>query len=139
MQAVAADHDLVAVGQGAPFDSLAVDEHAVEAAVVEDAEPVGLAHDQRMAPGYRGVVEADVSGQAAPDPGPFAPEPERDHALIGLAVGEVLAGLVEAVAQLIEPALILELRNHFDDRSLRCREQRCSDELSTAATGAFRQ
>src|SRR5437660_1662748 len=38
MQVVAADHDLVAVGQRAPLDALAIDEHAVEAAVVEDAQ-----------------------------------------------------------------------------------------------------
>ena len=37
VQDVAADDDLVAVGQRAPLDALAVDEHAVEAAVVEHA------------------------------------------------------------------------------------------------------
>ena len=33
----------------APLDALAVDEHAVEAAVVEHADAVGLTHDQRVA------------------------------------------------------------------------------------------
>ena len=39
--AVAADDDLVAVAQRLPLDALAVDEHAVEAAVVEHAHAVG--------------------------------------------------------------------------------------------------
>ena len=72
MQVVAADHDLVAVGQRAPLHALAVDEHAVEAAIVEHAQPVGLADDQRVAAGDGRVVEADVGGQAAADPGPLA-------------------------------------------------------------------
>src|SRR4051812_12364235 len=48
VQSVAPDDDLVAVRQHAPFDALAVDEDAVQAAVVEDAHAVRLAHDQRM-------------------------------------------------------------------------------------------
>ena len=83
MQMVAPDHDLVAIGQGAPLDPLAVDEHAVEAAVVEHPQAVGLAHDQRVAAGHGGVVEADVSRQAAPDPGPLALEREGDDVLAG--------------------------------------------------------
>ena len=67
VQAVAPDDDLVAVAQRAPLDALAVDEDAVEGAVVEDPDAVGLAHDQRVAARDRRVVEADVGGQAAAD------------------------------------------------------------------------
>ena len=113
---MAADHDLVAVRQRAPFHPLAVDEHAVEAAVVEHAQAVGLAHDQRVPARDGRVVEADVGGQAAADPSPLALEREGDDVVVVGAVGEVLAGLVEPVAQLVEPALILDLRGQLHDR-----------------------
>src|SRR4051812_22297677 len=48
-QAVAAHEHLVTVLERAPLHPLAVDEHAVEAAVVEHANAVGAADDQRMA------------------------------------------------------------------------------------------
>jgi len=78
MEVVAADHDLVAVGERAPLDALAVDEHAVQGAVVQHPQAVGLAHDQRVAARDGGIVEADVSREAAPDPGPLADEREGD-------------------------------------------------------------
>src|SRR5271167_1225582 len=81
-QAVAPHDDLVAVLQGLPVDAGAVDEHAVEAAVVEQAHTVGMAHDQRVAAGYGGVVEAHVRHQAAPDAGPLACQ--RDHSLLAV-------------------------------------------------------
>src|SRR6202012_3020855 len=74
VQVMAADHDLVTVGERAPLHPLAVDEHAVEAAVVEHPQAGRLADDQRVAPGDGGVVEANVGGQAAPDAGPLARE-----------------------------------------------------------------
>ena len=77
VQPVAADDDLVAVLQRAPLDALAVDEHAVEAAVVEHAHAVGLAHDQRVAARDGRVVEAHVGGEAAADPRPLARERRR--------------------------------------------------------------
>src|ERR671934_1349972 len=40
LQPVAPDDDLIAVVQHAPLNALAVDEHAVEAAIVEDAHAV---------------------------------------------------------------------------------------------------
>src|SRR5690349_5208025 len=46
--AVAADRDLVAVGQRGPLDALAVDVDAVQGAVVEHAYALGLADDERM-------------------------------------------------------------------------------------------
>src|SRR5947208_7807603 len=60
VQPVTADHDLVAVAQDAPLDALAVDEDAIEAAVVQHADAVGLADYQRMAARHGRVVEAHV-------------------------------------------------------------------------------
>jgi hypothetical protein len=48
MQVMTSDDDLITVGERAPFNALTVDEHAVEAAVVQYAQPIGLAHDERM-------------------------------------------------------------------------------------------
>src|SRR5579862_1179786 len=62
-QAVAPDDDLVPVAERAAVDAGAVDEHAVEAAVVEQPHPVGLAHDQRVPARDGGVVEAHVGRQ----------------------------------------------------------------------------
>ena len=56
-----------------PFvDALTVDEHAVEAAVVEQPHAVRLAHYQGVTARDGRVVEADVGGEAAPDPRPLA-------------------------------------------------------------------
>src|SRR3954469_11712571 len=74
VQAIAPDDDLVAVAQHAPLDALAVDEHAVEAPVVEDPHAIGLAHDQRVPARHGRVVEADVGREAATDPRPLALE-----------------------------------------------------------------
>ena len=60
-QAVAPDDDLVAVGEHARLDALAVDEDAVEAAVVEHAHAVGLGDEQRVAARDGRVVEAHVA------------------------------------------------------------------------------
>src|SRR5689334_2157826 len=137
---MAPDHDLVAVRERAPLDPLAVDEHAVEAAVVEDAEAVGLAHDQRMTARHRGVVEPDVGREAAADPRPLALEREPEHvALAAGAVRDVLAGLLEPVAQLVEPRMIVLLRRQVDDGRLSCREQRRADELLATAVRTGRQ
>ena len=76
---VAADHDLIAVRERAPLDALPVDEHAVEAAVVEDAQTIRLADDQRVTAGNRRIVEPDVGGEAPADPCPFALQREREH------------------------------------------------------------
>ena len=105
---VASDHDLVVVGQRAPFDPLAVDEHAVEAAVVEHAQPIGLAHDQRVPARHGWVIEADIGGQAATDPRPLALQREHDDVAVRGAVGEVLTRLVQALADLFEPGAILD-------------------------------
>ena len=65
-EAEAADCQFVAIGEAAPFDDLAVEEDAVEAAVVENAQRVGaLGDDQGVAARDAGVVEADVGGGPA--------------------------------------------------------------------------
>src|SRR3954453_14961154 len=74
VQAIAPDDDLVAVAQHAPLDALAVDEHAVEAPVVQDPHAIGLAHDQRVPARHGRVVEPDVGREAATDPRPLALE-----------------------------------------------------------------
>ena len=135
VQMVAADHDLVAVGQRAPLDPLAVDEHAVQASIVEHAQAVRLADDQRVAARHGRVVEADVGGEAAPDPRPLALQRERDEVVARGAVGEVLARLVEPVTDLGQPLAVVDLLGHVDDGVLSGREQRGADELRAPALG----
>ena len=137
MQVMAADHDLVAVGERAPLDALAVDEHAVEAAIVEHAQPVGLTHDQRVPTGDGRIVEADVGREAAADPRPLALQGERrpDPVVAG-AVGEVLPGLVERSRSSSSQTLILDVGRDVDDARLGGREQRSADELLAPAVGA---
>src|SRR5215213_1928411 len=84
-----ADHQLVAVVELAQVDAVAVDEDAVEAAVVEDPDDLALAVDHRVATRDGRVVEADVGRQAAPDPRPALGH--RDHAQVAVLVGDVVA------------------------------------------------
>src|SRR5438128_5692637 len=98
-QAVAPDDDLIAVFERLPFDSVAVHDHAVEAAVVEHPDAIGLAHDQGMAPGDRGIVEAHVGSEAAPDAGPLARQ-RHDPRLAAVLVAEILARLLDLLARL---------------------------------------
>src|SRR3954462_3058925 len=98
-EAVAPDDDLVAVVQLAPLDAFAVDEHAVEAAVVEDAYAVRRAPDQGRAAGDGGVVEAHVGREAAPDPRPLPLETRHAYD-VALAPGEILARPVDQFAGL---------------------------------------
>src|SRR4051794_27821983 len=108
---VAADEDLVAVAQASPVDALAVDEDAVERAVVEHAHAVGLADDQRVAAADGRVVEADVGGQRAADARPLLGQRDRDDAAAVL-VDEVLAGGRRAGACTPDPfrALVMAKR-----------------------------
>src|SRR5205823_3242815 len=87
-----------AVAQDPSFHARAVHEHAVEAAIVEHADAVGLAHDQRMAARDRGVVEAHVGREAATDTRPLTGEGHRAD-LAALLVAEVLARLVDLLAR----------------------------------------
>ena len=89
-QAVAADDDLVAVGEQLRDDALAVDEHAVEAAVVEHAHAVGLGDQHRMAARDGRILEAQVGRQAAADPHRVAGHGDRAH-LAGVMEDEVAA------------------------------------------------
>src|SRR4051794_20828744 len=81
-QRVAADRELVAVGERAPLDPPAVDRDAVERTVVEHPNPRLLTGDQRMTARDRRVVEADVGGQRPPDPGPLAGHGADDDAVV---------------------------------------------------------
>src|SRR3954447_18855941 len=78
---VAADGDLVAVGERGPVDPLPVHVDPVERAVVEHPYAVGLRNNERMTARDGGVVEADVGRQRAPDAGPLARHGrhERSH------------------------------------------------------------
>jgi len=80
--------------------------------------PSGWRTNQRVAARDGGIVEADVSREAAPDPGPLADEREGDD-LVARAVGDVLTRLVQAAAQFPEPAPVLDLGCKLDDRLLR--------------------
>src|SRR3954447_24276593 len=99
---VAADGDLVAVAERRPVDPPAVHVDPVERAVVEHPYTVGLGRDERMAARDRGVVEADVGRQGAPDAGPLARH-GRDDAAARVLVGEVFAGDGQAGARLLDP------------------------------------
>src|SRR4051812_18767992 len=98
-QRVTADRDLVAVLERAPLDPPAVDEDAVERAVVEHARAVGLVDDERVAPGDRRVVEAHVGGQRAADPRPLALH-RNDLVAGAVREDEVLARDRQALARL---------------------------------------
>ena len=124
---MAADHDLIGIGERAPFDALSVDEHTVEAAVVEHPQAVRLADDQRVAPRHGGVVEADVGREATPDPSPFALKREHGDVFAIRAVREVLPWFHEAVAELLEPLLIVaRRRREINDGRMSGREQQCN-------------
>src|SRR5215210_2058627 len=99
---VPADRDLVAVAERSPVDALAVDVDAVERAVVEHTDPVGLRHDEGMTARDGGVVEADVRGERAPDARPLARD-GGDDAPARVLVGEVLAGHGQPGAGLLDP------------------------------------
>lgn len=101
----AADGQLVAVSQGRPLHRFAVEEDAVEAAIVEHAQlPAGLGDDQGVAAGDAGVVEADVGRLAAADPGPAAFDRERENLAPVAAQGEAVARPRLLLARLPEPA-----------------------------------
>src|SRR5436190_18363361 len=77
VQTEAPDDDLVAVLELVPVHPLAVQEHSIEAAVVQHTHAAVLAMQQSMPPRDRGIVEPDVRREAAPDPGP--PFLQGDH------------------------------------------------------------
>src|SRR5436190_14309788 len=137
---MAADENLVAVLESVPLDPLAVDEYAVQAAVVEDAHPVGLAHHERVTARHRRVVEAQVGGERAPDARRLARQGD-DHDTVAAVVCEVLARLGEEVGtRLAQPvgAVVLGLVRLLAGEPGRGEERR-ADELLPAAAGAFRQ
>ena len=83
MEVVAPDDDLVVVGEQTPVDALAVHEHPVEAAIVEDVEAARPVDDQRVPTRHGGIVEPDLRRGASPDPRPRLAQPERDTLAAG--------------------------------------------------------
>src|SRR3954453_22736692 len=140
VQAIAPDDDLVAVGQDPPLDALAVDEHAVEAAIVEDAHAVGLAHDQRVPARDGRIVDPDVGREAAPDPRPLTLQRGDAHAARG-DPGDVLPRVGDHPARSGDQLLALLRRRLLAGPALeaRAREQRRPGEPRSAATRAVRQ
>jgi len=114
VQVKAADRELVAVQKPAPVDALTVHEQPVEAAVVEHPQWfLALPDDQRVAARDSRVVEPDVRGDAAADPGPAALE-GKDLKVVVLE-DEIAAGGVERVSRGLEPGRCRRLRG---DRKL---------------------
>src|SRR5258707_5884172 len=146
-QPVAPDDDLVAVAQEAPVDAIAVDEHPVQAAVVEQPHPLRVMHDQRVAPRDGRIVEAEIGREAAPDAGPLACQ-RNSPQLVVLLIDEVVAGLLEPRTSLVEAHAEVRRRG-LDQGSVRGlfgavrdplrAEQRCAQEHQAAATRAGRQ
>jgi hypothetical protein len=133
----AADRDLLAVAQLVHVDPLAADEHAVQAAVVEDAGVAVLDVDQRVAARDGRVVEADLGRQAAADS--RHPAAQLDDAQAAtVVVGEVVAVVLERAARLGEPARVLDVvrADRLADRQVA--EDRRALELGAAAVGAGR-
>ena len=141
MQVKAADRELVAVQKPAPVDALTVHEQPVEAAVVEHPQWfLALPDDQRVAARDSRVVEPDVRGDAAADPGPAALE-GKDLKVVVLE-DEIAAGGVERVSRGLEPGRCRRLRG---DRKLGrggliagAFEDRSAPEAFASAAGAFR-
>src|SRR5581483_425019 len=98
----AADQDLVAVLELVPVHALAVEEDAVQAAVVEHPGIARLAVDERVPARDGGIVEADVRRQAAAHPRPAVLERDHVDALVVL-VGDVVALLDQRLARALEP------------------------------------
>src|SRR6185295_280992 len=91
VEPVTADLELVAVLKWRPLDPLAVDEQAVQAAIVEGAQLVfGSADDQSMSARNGRVVELDIGRAAATDPVPAIVELD-DHGLVVLLEGDAQA------------------------------------------------
>src|SRR5918996_2322596 len=140
IEVVAADRQLVAVQEPSPVDRLAIDEQAVEAAVVEHPQRLfGLPDDQAVAPRDGWVVEAGVGRDAASDPRPATLQAEDLDALV--AKGKVSTRGVDLVARLTQP---FGRRRLGGDRKLSRRrlvgcalEHRGASEALAAAAGAI--
>ena len=143
VEAEAAHGQLVAVAQRPPFDRLAVDGDAVEAAVVEDPKRLaGLGDDQRVAAGDAGVVDAQVGGGAAADPGPAAFDQEHVDLVVIALHRQAVAGARVRLACLLKPAGRPRPLGEGDFAGRRAvvlvgREDRVAAELGGAAAGAI--
>src|SRR5215207_3340075 len=83
--------DLVAVGEDGLAHALAVDEHAVEAAVVEHHDEVVARRDHRVAAGHGQVLEHHVGGRRAAQPQRSRADLD-DHELVPVLYREIAAG-----------------------------------------------
>jgi hypothetical protein len=145
VEAEAADRQLVAILQPSPLDRLAVEEDAVEAAVVQDSQPPArLGDDQGVAAGDAGVVQAQVSGDAATDPGPASLDREDDDLAVVALPGQVVALPREQVTRLLQPAgrQLGAGSGEFEFAGRRAvilarLEDRVAAEVGAAATGAI--
>jgi hypothetical protein len=144
VEAEAADRQLVAVLQPPPLDRLAVEKDPVEAAIVQDPQaPAGLGDDQGVAARDAGVVEAQVGGDAAADPGPAALDREDDDLAAVVLPGQIVALPREQVPSLLQPAR-RQLRagsGEFEFAGRRAvvlarLEDRVAAEMGATATGA---
>src|SRR3954468_24064077 len=93
-QAHMSDHDCVAIFELRLAHAVAVDEDAVEAAVVEQhGAPVAM-NEHGVAAGHGRVLEQDVRGRTAPDaqPLPVAVAKREQDDLTRVLDGEIAAG-----------------------------------------------
>src|ERR1700709_1836734 len=106
VEAVVADRQRVTVVQGPELDVLAVEEDAVEAAVVEDPHRLpGFGDDEGVAAGDAGVVEPEVGVGGAGDPGPAVLDREGDDLAVVALESEAEAGArLLSLARPLEPA-----------------------------------
>lgn len=103
-EAEAADRQLIAIGKSAPFDDLAIEEDAVEAAVVEDTQRVGLlGDDQGVAARDAGVLETDIGADAASNPGPALGDREYLDLAVVIAQSDVAAWSFQHLSRRPQP------------------------------------
>jgi hypothetical protein len=90
---VGPDSQLVPGRQPSPLDRFTVEDDPVEAAIVEQADPLArFVGEEGVTTGDAGIVEADVRLGAAPDPRPAFFDPECLDRAVALVEDQVSAG-----------------------------------------------
>ena len=102
------DFMLLSVVELVPVHPFAVQENAVQAAVVKYAHPARLAMKQGVTARHRRVVEADVRGQATADPRPSLLQCDYAYSVL-LLVRHVVPVAYECVARSLEPLRYFDL------------------------------
>jgi len=101
---MAPDQQLVSVCQPPPLDFLAVEDDAVEAAVVEHPDRLArFVDEERVAARDAWIVEADVGLGAAPDSGPAFLDAECSDRAIALVQSQIAARLRQRGSRLPQP------------------------------------